>query len=121
MLKGRDTNKNMNLVESEGHEVAKIETVIECKPTPLPIADEKTSVKVLDMLEQANHFKQLKRGTNEVMKILLKSKASIVILAADTQPLELLMTIPELCEERSISYCYVPSSAALGRACGIKR
>lgn len=31
------------------------------------------------------------------------------------------MTVPSLCEEKNIQYCFVPSKAVLGRACGIKR
>ena len=30
------------------------------------------------------------------------------------------MTLPPLCEEKNIQYCFVPSKAVLGRACGIK-
>jgi U4/U6 small nuclear ribonucleoprotein SNU13 len=42
-------------------------------------------------------------------------------MAADTDPIELLLNLPQLCEEKSIPYCFVKSNAALGRACGIKR
>ena len=31
------------------------------------------------------------------------------------------MTLPPLCEEKNIAYCFVESKAVLGRACGIKR
>lgn len=55
------------------------------------------------------------------MKLLGKSKAEVVIMAADTEPIELLMNLPEICEEKSVAYCFVPSAAALGRSCGIKR
>ena len=30
------------------------------------------------------------------------------------------MTLTSLCEERNIQYCFVPSKAVLGRACGVK-
>lgn len=30
------------------------------------------------------------------------------------------MMLPPLCEEKNIQYCFVPSKAVLGRACGIK-
>lgn len=89
--------------------------------TPSPLADDKTSLKIFDMLEQSMHHKQLKKGANEVMKLLAKSKAEVVIMAADTQPIELLMNLPEICEEKSVPYCFVASNSALGRACGIKR
>jgi len=44
-----------------------------------------------------------------------------VILAADCDPLEVVMTLPPQCEEKNIPYCFVESKAVLGRACGIKR
>lgn len=86
-----------------------------------PKADPKATVKIFDMLEQAANYKQLKKGVNEVLKVLGKHKAEAVILAADTEPLELLMSVPQLCEQNSVPYCFVESSAALGRACGIQR
>ena len=49
----------------------------------------------------------------------------MVVLAADSNPLEILMGLPSICEEnvkinlKNISYCFVSSSSALGRACGI--
>jgi U4/U6 small nuclear ribonucleoprotein SNU13 len=63
----------------------------------------------------------LKKGVNEVIKILNKSKAEAIFLAGDSDPLELLLNLPQLCEEKSVPYCFVNSKAALGRACGIKR
>lgn len=86
-----------------------------------PKADSKTTVKIFDMLEQSMNYKQLKKGVNEVMKVLGKHKAEVVIMAANTEPLELLMNLPHMCEENSVPYCFVESSAALGRACGIQR
>ena len=73
------------------------------------------------MLEQSLNHKLLRKGANEVMKMLNKSKVEVVIMAADTDPLGLLLNLPGLCEEKSIPYCFVSSTAALGRACGIKR
>jgi U4/U6 small nuclear ribonucleoprotein SNU13 len=91
------------------------------KATATPRADIKTTSKIFDMLEQAANYKQLKKGVNEVMKMLAKHKVEAVILAADTDPLEMLMSLPPLCEEHSVPYCFVESTAALGRACGIQR
>lgn len=99
--------------------------VIAEKPKPkivaIPRADAKNTVKIFDMLEQAGNYKQLKKGVNEVMKMLTKHKVEAVIMAADTDPLELLMNLPHMCEEHSVPYCFVDSTAALGRACGIQR
>jgi len=91
------------------------------KVVATPRADAKTTIKIFEMLEQAQNYKQLKKGVNEVMKVLNKHKAEVVIMAADTDPLELLMNLPSLCEEHSVPYCFVDSTAALGRASGIQR
>ena len=55
------------------------------------------------------------------MKEIVKGSVEVLILAADCQPLEIIMTLPPLCEERNIQYCFVANKDALGRACGIKR
>ena len=91
------------------------------KVVATPKADAKATIKIFDILEQAMNYKQLKKGVNEVMKVLNKHKAEAVIMAADTNPLEMLMNLPALCEEHSVPYCFVDSVAALGRACGIQR
>jgi len=77
--------------------------------------------KILDLLQQALSYKQLKKGANEVIKILQKGQSEIVILAADANPLEIVLNIPPICEEKNVAYCYVSNQDALGRACGIKR
>lgn len=42
-------------------------------------------------------------------------------MAADTQPLEIVLHIPLLCEDKNVPYVFVPSKIALGRACGVTR
>lgn len=42
-------------------------------------------------------------------------------MAADAEPLEILLHLPLLCEDKNVPYVFVPSKKALGRACGITR
>ena len=42
-------------------------------------------------------------------------------MAADTEPLEILLHLPLLCEDKNVPYVFVPSKTALGRACGVSR
>ena len=42
-------------------------------------------------------------------------------MAADAQPLEIILHIPLLCEDKNVPYVFVPSKIALGRACGVTR
>ena len=42
-------------------------------------------------------------------------------MAADTEPLEILLHLPLLAEDKNVPYVFVPSKQALGRACGVTR
>lgn len=42
-------------------------------------------------------------------------------MAADTEPIEILLHLPLLAEDKNVPYVFVPSKAALGRACGVAR
>jgi len=42
-------------------------------------------------------------------------------MAADTEPIEILLHLPLLCEDKNVPYVFVPSKTALGRACGVAR
>eukprot|EP00769_Ergobibamus_cyprinoides_P000957 gnl/Ergobibamus_cyprinoides/1966.p2 GENE.gnl/Ergobibamus_cyprinoides/1966~~gnl/Ergobibamus_cyprinoides/1966.p2 ORF type:complete len:124 (+),score=46.93 gnl/Ergobibamus_cyprinoides/1966:130-501(+) len=86
-----------------------------------PVADDKLSLQILDLVQQAAHLKQLRRGANEATKALNKGDAAFVVLAANTEPLEILLHLPLLCEDKNVPYVYVKDRAALGRACGVSR
>ena len=76
---------------------------------------------ILDLLNQAKNFKQLKKGANETTKALNRGVADLIILAADTEPLEIILHLPLLCEDKNVPYVYVAKQADLGRACGVSR
>ncbi|KAI6803128.1 hypothetical protein KC367_g8289 [Hortaea werneckii] len=86
-----------------------------------PVADSALSQEILDLVQQATHYRQLKKGANEATKTLNRGISEIVILAADTAPLAILLHLPLLCEDKNTPYVYVPSKTALGRACGVSR
>lgn len=82
-----------------------------------PIADAALSQEILDLIQSAQHYRQLKKGANEATKALNRGTAEVVVLAADTAPLAILLHIPLLSEDKNTPYVYVPSKIALGRAC----
>ncbi|OQD72656.1 hypothetical protein PENDEC_c020G05008 [Penicillium decumbens] len=86
-----------------------------------PIADESLTQSLLDLVQQASHYRQLKKGANETTKTLNRGTSEIVILAADTTPLPIILHLPLLCEDKNVPYVYVPSKIALGRATGVSR
>jgi len=85
------------------------------------VADEALSQQILDIVQQASHYRQLKKGANEATKTLNRGTAEIIVLAADTSPLAILLHLPLLCEDKNVPYVYVPSKTSLGRASGVSR
>ena len=99
---------------------------------------------ILDLVQQACNYKQLKKGANEATKSLNRGIAEFIVLAADAEPLEILLHLPLLCEDKArgrrpaaagaprppetrpapaqnVPYVFVASKLALGRACGVSR
>ncbi|KZS93497.1 L30e-like protein [Sistotremastrum niveocremeum HHB9708] len=86
-----------------------------------PLADATLTNSILDLVEQASQYKQLKKGANEATKTLNRGIAEFIVLTADTEPIEILLHLPLLCEDKNVPYVFVPSKTALGRACGVSR
>jgi U4/U6 small nuclear ribonucleoprotein SNU13 len=55
----------------------------------------------------ANNYRQLKKGANETTKTLNRGISEIVILAADTAPLAILLHLPLLCEDKNTPCKYI--------------
>lgn len=87
----------------------------------MPLADTDLTVKILDLVQQSANYKQMKKGANEATKTLNRGQAEFIILAADAEPLEILLHLPLLCEDKNVPYVFVPSKVSLGRACGVPR
>ena len=90
-------------------------------PKAFPLADDDLSVTILDLVQQATNYKQLKKGANEATKTLNRGISEFIVMAADTEPIEILLHLPLLCEDKNVPYVFVRSKAALGRACGVSR
>ncbi|OLN86416.1 13 kDa ribonucleoprotein-associated protein [Colletotrichum chlorophyti] len=86
-----------------------------------PLADDALQQEILDMVQQCQHARQLKKGANEATKTLNRGVSELIILAADTNPLSIVLHLPLLSEDKNVPYVYVKSKTALGRACGVSR
>ena len=56
-----------------------------------------------------------------LLQALNRGLAEMIIMAADAEPLEILLHLPLLCEDKNVPYVFVISKTALGRACGVSR
>lgn len=90
-------------------------------PKAYPFAPQSLSKAILSLVQQSCDYKQLKRGANESTKSLNRGQAQLIVMAADTEPIEILMHIPLLCEDKNVHYVFVGSKQGLGRACGVTR
>ena len=125
----------------------------EVNPKAYPLADADLTGALMDLVQQAQNYKQLKKGANEATKVsrhvpltcnnprhnaqltlpndyfpphfctqtLNRGVTDLIIMAADTDPLEVLLHLPLLCEDKNVPYVFVASKLALGRACGVSR
>lgn len=111
------------------------------------MADAALTQEILDLLQSAMHIRQAKKGANEgmsqksseeiqtfdgnkwltcvtkptVTKSINRGTCELAVLAADTEPLAIILHIPLICEDKGVPYVYVPSKTLLGRACGVSR
>ena len=80
------------------------------------MADPQLTVTILELLQQAANYKQIKKGANEgihskpvrlwciislaATKALNRGIAEFIVMAGDTEPLEILLHLPLLCEDK---------------------
>ena len=75
--------------------------------------------KTYQLVELARDTGKLRKGTNEVTKLVERGNAALVVMAEDVTPEEILAHMPVLCEDKGIPYSYVPTRQELGVACGL--
>lgn len=96
-------------------------TADDVNPKAYPLADPNLTTKILNLVEQAQNGGELRRGANEATKTLNRNLSELIVLAADAEPLEIILHLPLLCEDKNVPYVFVRSKQALGRASGVKR
>src|SRR2546425_11923667 len=75
--------------------------------------------KIYHVVEVAKESGKIRKGTNEVTKLVERGEAQFVIMAEDVQPEEILAHMPLLCEEKGVPDGYGPSKQELGVASGL--
>ena len=71
--------------------------------------------KLSEKEEKGKYIDQFDKSNNGVFFI------SMVVIAADISPIDVLSHLPILCEDKGIPYMYVKSRAEVGEACKTKR
>ena len=76
--------------------------------------------KALQALETARNTGKVKKGTNEVTKMVERGHAKLVLIAGDVTPPEVVIHLPMLCEEKGIPVVVINTKAELGSAAGLQ-
>ena len=84
--------------------------------TPSELSD-----KALQLVQVASETGKVRVGTNEVTKSSERAEAKLVVMAEDVDPVEILVHVPMLCEEKRIPYVYVPKKQRLGQSAGLTK
>ena len=79
-----------------------------------------TQEKAYETIELAKKSGKVKKGTNEVTKVIERGTAKLVVVAKDSSPKEIIMHLKPLCEEKSIPFVEVDSREELGAAAGLQ-
>lgn len=76
--------------------------------------------KALQAIEMARETGRVRKGTNEATKSIEKGDASLVVIAEDVDPPEVVMHLPMICKEKRIPYVFVPGKKELGKSAGLE-
>jgi len=74
----------------------------------------------IEALQVARDTGSVKKGTNETTKAVERGNAALVYVAEDVQPEEVVMHLPELCNEKGVPYLFVETQEDVGHAAGLE-
>ena len=86
-----------------------------------PLASKNIQKEIFSAITRASQLKKIKKGANEATKTLNRGISDLIVIAADVKPLEIVLHLPLLCEDKNVPYVFVESQRLLGRACGVSR
>jgi len=76
--------------------------------------------RAIEALEVARDTGTVRKGTNETTKAVERGNATLVYVAEDVQPEEVVMHLPDLADEKGIAYVFVENQDDLGAAAGLE-
>jgi len=75
--------------------------------------------KALELFSVAKSTGKIRKGTNEVTKVIEKGTAKLVIIAGDVTPPEIVMHLGPLCDEKQVSYLFIKEKKSIGSIVGV--
>jgi large subunit ribosomal protein L7Ae len=75
--------------------------------------------KALEAITVAADTGKIRKGANETTKGIEGGNATLVVIAEDVDPEEVVMHLPMICTEKNVPFCYVPTKKELGASAGL--
>ncbi|GKT30362.1 putative multi-domain containing protein, partial [Aduncisulcus paluster] len=88
-------------------------------PLAYPLAQQHVAFDIYKFIQRALPHDKVRRGASETIKALKRGDVGLVVLAADCDPIDIILHIPPICEQCDVAYVFVPSQHILGRASDI--
>lgn len=82
-------------------------------PIAEPLASEATEERIARLVEEQVESKTIATGIKACQKRVLSRAEGLLVLAADTTPMDLISHFPVLCEDRGIKYVFVRKKSAI--------
>lgn len=82
-------------------------------PIAHPLASEAAEKMIVELVSSQAHTGTLSTGIKKCQKRVLEASQGLLVLTADTTPMDLITHLPALCEDRGIRYVFVRGKASL--------
>ncbi|KAF7490737.1 H/ACA ribonucleoprotein complex subunit 2-like protein [Sarcoptes scabiei] len=89
-----------------------------------PMAGKKLAKKLFKLMRKASKISRkelLRIGLKEVQHRIRKGERGLIVFAGDVTPIEIMCHLPAICEEKDLSYVYVPFRTDISTAIGVRR
>uniref|UniRef100_A0A8C2N6X8 H/ACA ribonucleoprotein complex subunit 2 n=1 Tax=Capra hircus TaxID=9925 RepID=A0A8C2N6X8_CAPHI len=93
-------------------------TEADINPKAYPLADAHLTKKLLNLVQQSCNYKQLRKGANEATKTLNRGISEFITMAADAEPLGIILTSRCCVRTRTCPMCSCAPSRLWGEPAG---
>ena len=119
---GADTTMETSQIENGEAEVSYEDKLKFVSVVAKPMASKKFSKKIYKLIKKSSKQKNyLRSGLKDVQRRIRKGETGIVVFAGDVTPVDVMVHMPGVCENKQMPYVYTPSRTDLGAAMGVKR
>lgn len=82
-------------------------------PIAQPLASGKTEEEIIGLIEKEAKKRTITTGIKGCQKKVLSGCKGLLVLTADTTPMDLITHLPALCEDRGIGYVFLRSKSII--------